>query len=445
MAELKPFEMVNYSPDYSDVLSNLITPPYDVISPKDQEFFYNLHPYNIIRLVLGKQHDNDTASDNRHTRAAVTLNKWILEKTLVRKRKPCFAIYQMDFEEPQGVRKRLDGLIGLVKVEDYGVNKVLPHEKTYSGPKKDQLELIRACKANFTPIQAMFDDPEDVICGLSRPFMESKPDQEAVDSNGTTHRTWSVCEEDSVQKIVSFLKDKSFLIADGHHRYETALAYRREIENQNPFSVDQSHKYVMMFLTSMSHPGLVILPAHRMLKDIKNLDQKASLSRLNDNFIVQEFDFNGRDLESISRQISSELLQYAELGGYFGMVINGEKKFYLLGLKHLQTAVSKVNQNISEALIKLDVTMLRELVLGHGFGLDEENSETHMRYTPSIPDAIEKAVTGEVRISFILNPTRVDQMRRAAELGQKMPHKSTYFYPKISSGLVLNVFSRNFT
>ncbi len=440
MAEIKPFEMVHYSSDYSDVLSSLITPPYDVISPKEQEFFYNLHPCNIIRLVLGKQHGNDTTSDNRYTRAAGTLNKWMLEKTLVRRQKPCFAIYQMDFEEPQGVRRRLDGLIGLVKVEDYGVGKVLPHEKTYSGPKKDQLELLRACKANFTPIQAMFDDPDDVLGKLHSSILASKPDQEAVDSNGTIHRTWSVCKQDSVQTIVNFLRDKSFLIADGHHRYETALAYRREIETQNPSSVDQSHKYVMMFLTSMSHPGLVILPAHRLLKEARNLDQKVSMARLNDNFQIQEFDFNDRDLESVSRQISSKLGQYAETGGHFGMIINGEKKFYLLGLKHPLTSVSNLKQDIPEALVKLDVTILRELVLAHGFGLDEEDSETHMGYTPSTLDAIEKTVKGEVRISFILNPTRVDQMRKAAELGQKMPHKSTYFYPKVSSGLVLNVF-----
>ncbi|MFH0959414.1 MAG: DUF1015 domain-containing protein [Pseudomonadota bacterium] len=440
MAEIKPFEMVHYGPDYSDALSKLITPPYDVISPEEQESFYNIHPYNIIRLILGKQHGDDTASDNRYTRAAAKLNKWMAEKTLIREQKPCFAIYQMDFEEPQGIRKRLDGLIGLVKVEDYGVGKVLPHEKTYSGPKEDQLELIRACKANLTPIQAMFDDPDDVVRKLYETTMESKPDQQAAESNGTIHRTWKVCQEENIQAIVRFLKDKSFLIADGHHRYETALAYRREIENHNPFGSDQSHKYVMMFITSMSHPGLVILPAHRMLKDIKNLDQRSCMNRLNDAFNIKEFNFNGKDLKSISQHISSELNRYTEIGGHFGMAINGETKFYVLGLKHPQTAVSNINQDISEALIKLDVTILRELVLGHGFGLDEESSETHMRYTPSILDALEKTVTGEVRISFILNPTRVDQMRTAAELGEKMPHKSTYFYPKVSSGLVLNVF-----
>ncbi|MCX5872508.1 MAG: DUF1015 domain-containing protein [Deltaproteobacteria bacterium] len=424
MAEVIPFQMVHYNPDYSESLSNLITPPYDVISPEEQESFYNANPNNIIRLVLGKQFAGDTDENNRYTRAANTLKKWMTDHVLVRKPKPGFTLYQMDFKQPDGTWRRLDGLVGLVKVDDYGVGKVLPHEKTYMGPKKDQLELLRACKANLTPIHAMFDDPDEVILKLYGSFLQSKPEQEVKDADQTIHRTWTICDKESLDSIAEFLRGKSLFIADGHHRYETSLAYCREVEAQNPITSDQSHKYVMMYLTSMSHPGLTILPAHRMLNGLPNLSKDVFLAKLRDCFDIREVSFESNDI----------------VGGLFGMVINGEKKFYLLSLRDSKVNPPILDSSIPEAINNLDVTILRELILGHGFGLDKGNSEGHIEYTPSLSAAINKALLGDVQVSFILNPTRVDQMRRAAELGYKLPHKSTYFYPKISSGLVLNVF-----
>ncbi len=440
MADIIPFQMVHYGPDYSDVLNSLITPPYDVISPEQQDMFYDAHPFNVIRLVLGKQFRYDTPEDNRYTRASKTLKKWMSEKILVRKPKPGFTLYQMDFKEPDGNRKRIDGLVGLVKVEDYGVGKVLPHEKTYSGPKKDQIELLRACRANFTPIHAMFDDPEEVILKLYGELFDSKPEQEVKDPDETIHSTWSLCDERSVHEITEFIREKSLFIADGHHRYETSLAYCREIEAQNTFSNDQCHKFVMVYLTSMSHPGLTILPAHRMLKDIKNFNKDELLRKISDCFNIHELDYDVNNIEMVSKRLSSKLHEFAETGGHFGMLINGEKRFYLLSLKKSQVISSFLNSNIPDILINLDVTILRELILGHVFGLDREDSEDHIEYTPSVEEAFKKTLQGEVQVSFILNPTRVDQMRETAELGHKLPHKSTYFYPKISSGLVFNVF-----
>lgn len=440
MAEVIPFQMVNYNPDYSESLNDLITPPYDVISPEEQESFYNASPYNIIRLVLGKQFADDTDENNRYTRAANTLKTWMNSHVLVRKLKHGFTLYQMDFVRSDGTRARLDGLVGLVKVDDYGVGKVLPHEKTYMGPKKDQLELLRACKANLTPIHAMFDDPDEVILKLYGSIVQSKPEQEVKDADQTIHRTWTIYDQESLESIIRFLRKKSLFIADGHHRYETSLAYCREIEAQKPITSDQSHKYVMMYLTSMSHPGLTILPAHRMLKDIPNLSKDVYLAKLRDCFDIREVIFQNNDIETASKVLLSELNKYADIGGLFGMVIHGEKKFYLLSLRDPKVNPPILDSSIPEAINNLDVTILRELVLGHGFGLDKGNSEGHIEYTPSLSTAINKALRGDVQISFILNPTRVDQMRRAAELGYKLPHKSTYFYPKISSGLVLNVF-----
>ncbi len=440
MAEIMPFQMVHYGPQYSYALNSLVTPPYDVISPEQQDSFYKSHPFNMIRLVLGKQFNSDTPEDNRYTRASNSLKKWIRDKVLVRKLQPGFTLYQMDFKEPYGNWKRIDGLVGLLKAEDYGVGKVLPHEKTYSGPKKDQLDLLRACRANFTPIHAMFDDPDGKVLKLYEGFLDAEPEQEVKDSDNIIHRTWSLSDESAVNEIVKFFRGKSLFIADGHHRYETSLAYCREIEAKNPSTTDQSHKYVMSYFTSMSHPGLTVLPAHRMLRDLKDFNKDEILHRLNDCFEIHDLDYSISDLESASKQLSSKLHEFTEVGGHFGMLFNGEKRFRLLSLKNPKIVSSFLNTNIPQSLINLDVTIFRELILGHSFGLDREDSENHIEYTPSVADALNKALSGEIQVSFILNPTRVDQMIKAAELGQKLPHKSTYFYPKISSGLVLNVF-----
>lgn len=440
MAEIKPFESVHYGPDYSNTLKSLITPPYDVISPEQQDSFYNSHPFNVIRLVLGKQFINDTPENNRYSRASSTLKQWMRDKVLIRKSKPCFTLYQMDFKEPNEKRKKIDGIVGLLKVEDYGVGKVLPHEKTYSGPKKDQLELLRACKANFTPIHAMFDDPCQKVSKLYENLLNSPPEQEVRDSDDTIHRTWSLYDEVSIHEIVRFLSQKSLFIADGHHRYETSLAYCREVEARNHFTTDSSHKYVMSYLTSMSHPGLLILPAHRMLRGLTNFDKESLLNRINDCFEIQELDYDVNDIQMASKKLLTKLNEYTDVGGHFGMLISGAKKFCLLSLKDFQVISQFLDTNIPDVLINLDVTILRELILKHGFKLDSENSEDHIEYTPFIEEALKKVLLGDVQVSFILNPTRVDQMRKAAEMGQKLPHKSTYFYPKISSGLVFNVF-----
>ncbi len=440
MAEIMPFQMVQYGPEYSNALKSLITPPYDVISPEQQDSFYKSHPFNVIRLVLGKQFSSDTPEDNRYTRASNTLKKWMTDKVLVRKPKPGFTLYQMDFRESDGNWKRIDGFVGLLKAEDYGAGKVLPHEKTYSGPKKDQLKLLRACRANFTPIHAMFNDPEGIVLKLYESLLNTEPEQEVRDSEEIIHRTWSLCEENAVHGIVEFLREKSLFIADGHHRYETALAYRREMEARNPSTIGQPDNYIMSYFTSMSHPGLTVLPAHRMLRDLKDFNKEEFLRRMSDCFEIHDLDYDISDLENASKRLSSKLREFAKVGGHFGVLFNGEQRFRLISLRDPEIFSSFLSANIPESLINLDVTIFRELILGHCFGLDKEDLENHIEYTPSAADALKKTMLGEIQVSFILNPTRVDQMTKVAELGQKLPHKSTYFYPKISSGLVLNVF-----
>lgn len=440
MAAIHPFKTVHYNENLSAELARLITPPYDIISPEEQDGFYQAHPSNIIRLVLGKQASDDSDTNNRYTRAAAALNQWLQEGTLVRDNKPGIVIYQMEFDQPEGGRVRLDGIVCLVKVDEYGKGRVLPHEKTYKGPKQDQLSLMRACGANITPIHGLFSDEREAVQEICRRFMQGPPAQEAVDAEGTVHRTWTIFEEAAVSAVIKELADKSIFIADGHHRYETAMAYRNEVRAAHG-DAPGPHDWIMMYLTSMSHPGLLILPAHRMIKGMKDLRISAVLEGLAPHFDIEELPFTKETEEAVIQTVMERIANYSEIGGKFGMVVQGESCFRLLRLKDFSAAETLMDETIPPVLRGLDVTILREIIMGRGLGLgvNGKSAEGHVEYAPLVAEVLNKLTKGEVQIGFILNPTRVDQVRIAAELGHKLPHKSTYFYPKISSGLVLYV------
>lgn len=440
MADVRPFKMVHYNGNCSAELSDLITPPYDVISAEEQEAFYQAHPLNIIRLVLGKQFPEDNDGNSKYTRAAATLNQWMADGTLVRKDRPGLTVYRMEFDELENGRLTIDGLIALIKVDEYGKGKVLPHEKTYKGPKADQLRIMRACKANITPIHGLFDDEDDAVVEEYSRFMQGSPEQSTMDANGTTHQTWTIDDEKTVERIVGLLRDKSIFIADGHHRYETARAYKEEVIASGPANVGEEHEYVMAYLTSMTHPGLTILPAHRMVKGLTEINVAEILKRLEPYFHSEALRFTEDDRYEVAQRLIQRIRSYAQVGGKFGMVVHGEDCFQLLRLKDFRSITPLMDSGIPRALRNLDVTILREVIMGYGLGLDKDNPEGHIEYSPLVSEALNKVMNGSVQMSFILNPTRVDQMRVAAELGHKLPQKSTYFFPKLSSGLVLNVY-----
>ncbi len=440
MAEIRPFRMVHYNGNCAADLDKLIAPPYDVISEEQQEGFYQAHPYNIIRLVLGKTSKDDTEADNRYTRARQALSEWMSEGVFTRRDRPGFTVYQMDYELPEGGRRIIDGIVSLVKVDDYGVGKVLPHEKTYKGPKQDQLDLMRACKANMTPIHALFEDASNEIAEQYKPSMDGPPEQETVDSDGTVHRTWSIRDDAAVSRITKLLDPKSIFIADGHHRYETARAYKKEMDEASGSNASAAHNHVMMYLTSMSHPGLCIRPAHRMIKGLTRIDLEGFWRRLKPCFEKDAIFFSETDMKDAAQKLLDRVAARATVGGKFGMYVHGENCFRLMRVKGFDRVETYIDQTIPGPLKTLDVTILRELVIARGLEIDKEDLEKHMEYAPSAEEALEKARRGDVQISFIMNPTRVEQMREAAELGYQLPHKSTYFYPKVSSGLVLNVF-----
>jgi len=440
MALIRPFNITHYDTSLNGVLNKLITPPYDVISSEEQELFYMSHPLNIIRLVLGKEYSSDSETDNRYTRAAETLRQWLRQGVLICDKKPGVAVYQMSFQLPDGGIQTIDGIVALVKVDDYGRGKVLPHEKTYKGPKEDQLKLLRACRSNFTPIHGLFEDDSNVISTGYADLLETYPLQETEDAQGSMHRIWIIHDELLISRMTDFMKDKSIFIADGHHRYETARSYKEELECSKSRTADDSREFVMMYLTAMNHPGLTILPAHRMIRGLDPFDLTEILEKLSQSFEIENVCYwNGNKGESV-RVMLERLEAGATTGGQFGFVVHGDECLRLLRLKDFSILDHLIGQSIPKSVRTLDVTILGELVLSRALGIDKMSGESYVEYTPLAQDALKRVFEGQVQASFILNPTRVDQMQAAAELGHKLPHKSTYFYPKLSSGLILNVF-----
>ncbi len=440
MAIIKPFKPLHFA-SRNGCLERLITPPYDVISPEQQAAFYEAHELNVIRLVLGKQYPDDSEADNRYTRAAATLKEWIDQGVLVSSDRPGLIIYQMEFERPDsGGRSTIDGIASLVKAEDYGKGKVLPHEKTYRGPKQDQLNLLRACRAHVTPIHGLFSDRENAVINEYKGVMKRRPDQEAVDLNGTRHRTWTLDDESTIQRIQSLLVNKSIFIADGHHRYETSLAYRNEIRESGPGDPEGGHEYVMMYLTSTSHPGLTILPAHRLVRGLDEDVVRNMLDKLRPYFEIEELSCPTEDTSEAAHVLTGMVSPFSYSAGNFGVLLNFQKGLKILKLKSLEAIDPLLDPAIPPDLRYLDVTILREVVMDYALKLDRNNAEGHIEYTPSPSEALEKVKSGEVQVCFVLNPTRVEQVQAAAELGHKLPHKATYFYPKVASGLIMNVF-----
>jgi uncharacterized protein (DUF1015 family) len=440
MAEIIPFRLVHYNGTCAQKLDNLITPPYDIISPSEQEEFYRLDPCNMIRLVLGKQLPNDSGKDNRYTRAATTLKEWMSRGVLVREEIPSLTVYQMEFQNHDGDRGIIDGVVALVKVDEYGIGKVLPHEKTYKGPKQDQLNLLKACRSHLTPIHGLFNDKDNEVTALYADLLKQSPQQIATDRNGDIHRTWTMHDESAITKVQEVLADKSILIADGHHRYETSLAFKKEMIEKGVSDAKSGHEYVMMYLTSMSHPGLRIYPAHRMVKGLSEIDVEKVLNTLARNFEIEVLCLDNEDRKTAVKKLVNEVRSMAGNCGNYGIVIQGEPCFRLLKLKNFDDVDPLIDSVYPSSLRDLDVTILREVIMGLGFGIDRHNAEGMIEYTPSAYDALERVEQGDIQVAFIINPTRVDQVQSAAELGHKLPHKSTYFYPKLSSGLVINVF-----
>jgi uncharacterized protein (DUF1015 family) len=425
MPEIKPFRGVLYN-QASVCLDEVVAPPYDVISPNEQQKLYERSPLNAVRLILGREQD-------RYASAAQHLEEWVATSVLQRDGEPAFYVLWQTFRGANGRELTRKGFIALCRLEDFDSRVVLPHEKTHTQPREDRLRLFKATNANMSPVFALYSDPERAVERLMNRLSNTLPCAE-LDFDHVDNRMWKLLDEQTIEQIRTLMRTKQVLIADGHHRYETALAYRDWMRSQNPHQTgDEPYNYMMMYFTNVDEDGLIILPTHRLVHSLSNFEPKAVLAKLEQRFILHEY----KDKESLLAALGSSPVVA------FGLTLQGENMFYLLTSKPTGSAKERAGEEVAQEVRDLDVSVLHSIVVEDILSVSKKAQEEkrHLEYTHDSTEAIEAVRSGKVQIALLMNPTKIDQVRSVARAGHTMPHKSTFFYPKLPSGLVFNLMT----
>ncbi|HTG01165.1 MAG TPA: DUF1015 domain-containing protein [Nitrospirota bacterium] len=437
MAKIIPFRGVLYNQKKAGRLSGLVCPPYDIITPQSQQALYRENEFNVVRLEFGLESPADTDTDNRYTRSAAILNDWLAKGILQQDGEPSFYIYEMEYSAP--LAKKLRGLVGLVRIEDYDSGVVRPHETTLSGPKTDRLNLLRACRATFSQIFALFSDPRGAVLDILN-RAKGAPSMEVRSNDGVTHRIWTLTDKEAQDFISRELSDKQLFIADGHHRYDTAINYRNERRNSSQaLSEEDGCNYTAMFLACMEDPGLTILPAHRTLFNLQDFNPRAFENDLNRFFNIERIDFSDRSEPKDLRTVLDTMVHRADHAHIFGMRVRGEHSYYLLTLRS-EADMDVLLPDKSPAYRRLDVSILHHLIIDKllGVRMDTHKLGLNIEYLKEAEEADRSVHNGAAQIVFFMNPTKVQEVKNVAAAGERMPQKATYFYPKLLTGLVMH-------
>ena len=428
MAEILPFHALRYDARYP--IADLVTQPYDKITPAMQRRYYQANPYNLVRIILGEQLPDDNHQENVYTRAADFLKKWRAEKILLQDRTPSIYFYTQQFTIPgsKGPAQIRKGFIALGKLYDYSQAVVFRHEQTLSKPKTDRLNLLRSTAAHFGQIFMLYDDP----ASKAERLLEGHRDADVVvnDEYGVQHSLWVISDPVVIQSVQLAMADKNLVIADGHHRYETALNYGNE-RRASTASTDMPAPwdYVMMTFVNMASPGLLILPTHRVIAGLASFDPQNFIQAAKKYFSVQQL-----DAQASEGRISGPL---RDAGRHGSAIVAATKD--AVWLLHSLPVAEEALASLSKQQRQLDVTQLHKLLLEGALRMSEESirNQEHIRYLRDASEALQAVRSGSADIAFIMNPERIEQMRDVAFGGEVMPQKSTDFYPKLLSGLTI--------
>ena len=421
MAEIAPFRGVVYDPARAGSLDRLLAPPYDVVSTAERERLLAKSPHNFVRLDLP-----DGEGDEKYANAARQLSSWLDQGVLRRDERPALYRYHQRFASGgREITRR--GFVARVRLRRYEERVVLPHERTLSGPRLDRLKLTRATRAHLSQVFALYSDPQRRVDAEFAEVDSRAPELEGRTDDGTVHRVWRLTDAASQRRVAAALLDKRLYIADGHHRYETMLAVRDELRPlaRSPRS---SIEYGSMFLTSMEDPGLVVFPTHRVVHGLRDFDLDGFLGRLRERFSVEEV--RGESPESLRDRLAAAGRTWPAFA-----LVSGSRAFL---------AVLRPGQDESvpapAPVRRLDVAVLHLLILEELLGIDRaaQERQTNLRYVKDLAGAFDEARRNDVQAVFLLNPTGVGQLQAVADAGEIMPQKSTYFFPKLASGLLLN-------
>ena len=414
MADVQPLRTLRYDPAVAGPLDELIAPPYDVIDDGLRAELAAKSPYNVVELDLPRSYGA----------AAETLAEWRDKGVVVQEDEPALWVLRQEYTAPNGSTRTRTGFFARVRVEEYGAGRIRPHERTHPGPKEDRLKLTRATKVNLSPIFSLFPDPSGAAREALAQATEAEPFAEATDHEGTRNSLWRVADPDGMSALQGALSDAELLIADGHHRYETARVYADEVGGAG------DHRYVLMLLVALEDPGLLVFPTHRLLTGLKDDTGKQIAIRdtARRDFDIEELG----DTRELEPPAGADKVAFGYMDSFF-------KRPFRFTLKD-QRIADEALTGMPEPYRRLDTAVLEAIVLRGALGMSEDDI-SHLRgldYSKGLDDAIERVESGEADAGFFMRATPVEQVREVAGAGESMPPKSTYFYPKVPTGLVFN-------
>jgi uncharacterized protein (DUF1015 family) len=414
VAEIEPLRALHYDLDRTGGLQQVLAPPYDVIDAQQRAELEARSPYNVVGIDL-------PVGNDPYAHAAELLAQWRSEGVIVQDEQPALWPLEQDYTGPDGKRRTRRGFLARVRVEDYGAGRIRPHERTHPGPKEDRLKLTRATKANLSPIFSLFSDPSGAAWGALAPSLDSDPWSTTTDADGTVNRLWRVADGEAIAAVTRTLADAELLIADGHHRYETARVYADEIGDDGP------HRYVLMCLVALEDPGLTVFPTHRLLRDLRP-DQHESLATA----LKRDFDLERLDSTDELAPAYGDKVRFGYIDAHF-------KQPWMLTLKDPAIA-DRALPDHAEPYRRLDTAVLEALILKGALEMSDDDIDhlAGLGYARDFEQALELVQSAEYDAAFFMAPTPIKQVQAVAETGESMPPKSTYFFPKVPTGLVFN-------
>jgi uncharacterized protein (DUF1015 family) len=433
MAEIYPFRALHYNQTAVD-LQKVVTQPYDKISPEMRARYYAASPFNFVRMILRKPAEG--SSQSVYAGAAAELQDWIEQRALISEGAPAIYPYVQEFSVPgqPDVRKQRRGFVALLRLEDYSARVVHRHEETLSGPKADRMELLKATRCNFGQIFMLYSDPKGEIEGLLRDETAAKPWQQVTDDYQSTHSMWRVSDPQVLGQVIDAMRERKLVIADGHHRYETSLAYARARREEAP--EDDRANYIMATFVPLESDGLLVLPTHRVVHSLAGFSWDELCSQAAPFFEVEKIACPGtaaENAQTIRQALEKSGRERPTIAAYAGA-----EQAALLSLRKDADLAGTLGE-FPETLRRLDVVLLHGLVIEKVMRIDRQavREQKHLRYVRELDDAVEEVNQGQAQVAFLLNPTPIQAVCDNAFAGQPMPQKSTDFYPKLLSGLTI--------
>ncbi|MBN1289578.1 MAG: DUF1015 domain-containing protein [Actinobacteria bacterium] len=440
MADVRPFRGIRYNQEAIGDLSLVVSPPYDIISDKDRDIYYNKHPYNVIRLILNRPKKSDGSENERHQRAAQFLERWSKQRILIHDNKPSLYLYRQRYLIG-GDYRECTGIVARVRLEDFNEGGIRPHEEIMPKTFSDRMELLKLVKTNMSMVQGLYSDPSEKLRESIMAETERFPLAQFQTFDGMAHDLWAIPDIRFIEKVSSFLRERPLYIADGHHRYQTALEYSRIARDSDDYAGgDDPRNFIMMQIVEMENPGLSLLPVHRVVTGDMDIELERLEEDLGRYFAVKEVEVpkgarSGQVLHLLNQM---EIVGKSER--VFGAYLGKPQVFLLMSWKGEEDVKNLIDGDRSDSYKDLDVTVLHSIILGRLLGMPQDRAsvEESMVFTRDPIEAVKLVDEGAARIVFFQNPIKPHQVRNIADDGDKMPQKSTYFYPKPYSGVVMN-------